>query len=192
MQSRIIIRLPVGEKEQKSLEGLQRLFAEVCTCLWDVVRESRCWNRVALHHLAYHGLRAKYPEMGSQMLCNAIYSVCRVARAICQGASSPWNVAQFPARSIPRVVFSAFAPVYFDRHTLSIKNGQFSMYSLEGRLRFGVALPDEEVSRFQREKVKEIVLARDVDGYFLAVEFGSDSDLVKRDDFLPEYVVVQE
>ncbi len=44
------------------------------------LHQTKVWNRVALHHLMYRNLRDQFPEMGSQMVCNAIYSVSRTCR----------------------------------------------------------------------------------------------------------------
>ena len=84
---------PTPEQFQR-LCVLQEEFARVCNALAPVVRDSRCWNRVALHHMAYKSLREQFPAMGSQMVCNAIYSVCRSSRLIYQHPASPFNLSR--------------------------------------------------------------------------------------------------
>ena len=72
------------------------------------------------------------------------------------------------ARSIWRGWGQAFAaaavcdsrPVYFDRHTLSLKAGQLSMFTLDGRMRFQLALAAQDEERFHAQKLREIVLSR--------------------------------
>ena len=54
-----------------------------------LVQQTKVWNRVALHHLAYRQLREQFPEMGSQMVCNAIYSVSRTGRLVFQHPPKP-------------------------------------------------------------------------------------------------------
>ena len=69
-----MLRIPLHASPEQSarLQALQAAFAESCNHLSPLVQKSRVWNRVALHHLAYKELRQKYPDMGSQMICNVI------------------------------------------------------------------------------------------------------------------------
>ncbi|MDP2784275.1 MAG: hypothetical protein Q8O38_06735 [Sulfurimicrobium sp.] len=153
------------------MQALQNVFAEVCNALAPVVQQTRCWNRVALHHLAYHDLRGSFPQMGSQMVCNAIYSVSRAYRLVLQHPGSPWNVAKHPEMAIPRVSFLPDSPVFFDRHTLSLKDGRLSLYTLDGRMRFQLELKAEDLVRFRQDKLREIVLAKTPQGYQLSFWF---------------------
>ena len=147
--------------------ALQSLFARACNNLAPLVSQSRCWNRVALHHLAYKGLRERYPQLGSQMVCNVIYSVCRAARLVYQHPQSPWNVARTGQASLPVIAFSDDTPVFFDRHTLSIKKGQVSLFTLDGRMRFELGLAEADEMRFRQEKLREISLEKRGGSYFL-------------------------
>ena len=71
------------------------------------------------------------------------------------------NVNRLGTRPLPRLHFLPQAPVYFDRHTLSIKSGQVSMYTMDGRIHFELGLgPDAEL-RFRRERLREILLTSD-------------------------------
>src|SRR5205085_1408721 len=111
-------------EQAERLRQLQAAFAEVCNALAPTVRERRLWNRVTLHHLMYRPLRERFPAMGSQMVCNAIYAVCRAARIVYQHPASPFHVNRFPAaKLLPLLHFQAASPVFFDRHTLSLKDG---------------------------------------------------------------------
>lgn len=192
MKSKIILRLRTDAEQFASLERLQALFAEACSALGPVVRETRCWNRVALHHLAYRNLREKFPALGSQMICNAIYSVSRSARLIFQGANSPWNIERRPDAPLPALRFAPNAPVYFDRHTLSLRQGKLSLYTLDGRLRFDVGLRSADEQRFREEKLKEVVLSRDAQGFFLVFSFGDAEDKKPVSPDLPQYVLIAE
>ncbi|RIX44165.1 MAG: hypothetical protein D3M94_15820 [Rhodocyclales bacterium GT-UBC] len=192
MNSRTILRLNTSPEQVASLERLQAAFAQVCSALWPVVRENRCWNRVALHHLTYHKLREQFPALGSQMVCNAIYSVCRMARFLFQNKASPWSLEKRPGMPLPMLEFAPTAPVYFDRHTLSIRLARLSMYSLDGRMRFDVDLSPEDDRRFKEEKLKEIVMSRDDQGFFLMFFFGEDAEKPVEPSELPQYVVVLE
>lgn len=166
-----ILRVPLaGSPEQIArLQSLQAAFAEVCNALAPIVRDTRCWNRVALHHMVYKRLREQFPHMGSQMVCNAIYSVSRASRMVYQLPGSPFNVAKLGAQTLPLLKFGDNCPVYFDRHTLSVKGGELSMYTLDGRMRFQLALQPADEANFHQKKLREIVLSRKPDGVFQLV-----------------------
>lgn len=189
---------PTPEQAQR-LYGLQEEFARVCNALAPMVRDTRCWNRVALHHMAYKVLREQFPAMGSQMVCNAIYSVCRSSRLIYQHPASPFNVARMEGRPLPLLRFLAISPVYFDRHTLSIKSGRLSMYTLDGRMRFDLALGPADEAAFHTSKLREVALTRGERGGFVLSFWLGDADTVPVDETenssvneIPEYLMVEE
>jgi hypothetical protein len=153
------------------LRALQIAFADVCNAIAPVVQQTRCWNRVALHHLVYHPMRERYPGLGSQMICNAIYAVCRSARLVLQHPKSPWNVGKRPGAPLPLLRFVPNAPVYFDRHTLSLKEGTLSMFTLDGRMRFNVQLSVADAARFHSEKLVEVMLVSTPVGFDLYFQF---------------------
>lgn len=190
MKSKVSLRLRPDAAQFASLERLQALFAEACSALGPVVRETRCWNRVALHHLAYRSLREQFPALGSQMICNAIYSVSRSARAVFQNPASPWSLERRPEQPLPLLRFAPTAPVYFDRHTLSLRQGKLSLYTLDGRLRFDVGLRPADEKRFREEKLREVVLSRDAQGFFLVFSFGEAEDRKTVSAELPQYVLI--
>jgi hypothetical protein len=199
-----VLRIPLqAEPDQvQRLQALQVGFARVCNALAPQVQQTKVWNRVALHHLSYRQLREQFPEMGSQMVCNAIYSVSRTARLVFQHPQSPFNLARLGSKPLPLLRFADSCPVYFDRHTLSLKAGQLSMFTLDGRMRFQLALaaPDEE--RFHTQKLREIVLSRRSDGVYelafmlVSAQEGSDAQAQAGADSamgeIPEYIVVEE
>lgn len=195
------LRIPLNTTADQlaSLQALQVAFAQVCNALAPTVQQTKVWNRVALHHLMYRTLRDQFPGMGSQMVCNAIYSVSRTSRVVFQHPQSPFNLARMGDKPLPLLRFSDSCPVYFDRHTLSVKAGQLSMYTLDGRIRFALALkPEDEVS-FNEKKLREIVLSRRPDGVFeLSFLFSDGQDENPPESNLasgaevPEYVMVEE
>jgi hypothetical protein len=194
MSSSLALTLNTSQHQAESLQALQLLFSEACNSLAPIVRETRCWNRVALHHLTYKGLRERFPQLGSQMVCNAIYSVSRSARIVYQHPQSPWNAARDPAKSLPLLRFLPAAPVYFDRHTLSLKSGQLSLFTLDGRMRFKLDLSAADELQFQNSKLREIVLTRNADRFLLQFQFADALDLPEPGTLawtdLPEYLVV--
>ncbi len=201
MNSLLRIPLHASPEQTERLEALQKGFAQVCNALAPLAQQTRVWNRVALHHLAYRQLREQFPDMGSQMVCNAIYSVSRTSRLVFQQPASPFFLGTWGDRPLPTLRFSDTCPVYFDRHTLSIKAGQLSMFTLDGRMRFQLELREQDEQAFHLRKLREVVLARRADGVFelsfLLAEVG-DKDggptLVANATLaeIPEYVVVEE
>jgi hypothetical protein len=172
---KFMLRVPLNTTpaQMARLMALQGAFAQVCNALSPVVVQTKVWNRVALHHLMYRTLRERFPDMGSQMVCNAIYSVSRTCRLVYQSPQSPFNMSRMRDKPLPMVRFSDNSPVYFDRHTLSVKSGQLSMYTLDGRMRFALALTPADEAQFKAQKLFEIMMSRRPDGLFeLAFLFG--------------------
>lgn len=166
MQPLLKVTLSVSPEQAERLQALQTAFAQVCNALSPLVQQTRCWNRVTLHHLAYKDLRQQFPTIGSQMICNAIYSVSRTGRLVYQHPKSPFNLARLGSKGLPLLRFSDNSPVYFDRHTLSLKSGVLSIYTLDGRMRFALALTAEQEMDFHEKKLREVVLSRGTDGVF--------------------------
>ena len=206
MDALLRIPLETTPAQVQRLLQLQQGFAQLCNALAPLVQQTRVWNRVALHHLAYRQLREAFPQMGSQMVCNAIYSVSRTCRLVFQSPSSPLHLDKLGDRPLPLLRFGANSPVYFDRHTLSIKAGQLSMFTLDGRMRFELALAPEVQQRFAQQKLREVVLqqgqasASGVPSFalvFLLVDHQQEQDGARalplpQPGELPEYVMVDE
>jgi hypothetical protein len=172
MNFSVRIALTPSPEQHARLMALQAAFAQVCNELSPVVQHTRVWNRVALHHMAYKGLREKFPALGSQMVCNAIYSVSRASRLIFQTPGSPFHVSRLAGRALPLLRFTDTCPVYLDRHTLSLKQGQVSMFTLDGRMKFQLALSAQQETAFHTQKLLEIVLQRVGLQFELAFQFG--------------------
>jgi len=172
MNSLVSIALSTTAEQTARLRALQIAFAEVCNALVPTVRETRIWNRVTLHHMTYKALRERFPALGSQMVCNAIYSVSRSCRMVFQSAGSPFHLSVLGEKPLPMMRFMDTSPVYFDRHTLSLKSGQVSMYTLDGRMRFQLTLRPEDEAAFHHRKLVEIVLKRSGEAFSLNFRFG--------------------
>ena len=200
MNSTLSIPFDTSPEQVQRLFALQQGFAQVCNALAAVVQQTRVWNRVALHHLTYRQMREQFPQMGSQMVCNAIYSVSRTCRMVFQHPQSPFHLSRLGDKPLPLLRFADSCPVYFDRHTLSLKAGQLSMFTLDGRMRFQLELGAEAEEAFQKRKLREIVLSRaSGDSYTLSfvfsdseIEASSSSVSVSEDAEIPEYVMVDE
>jgi hypothetical protein len=201
-----LLRIPLNTTaaQFERLLSLQRVFAQVCNQLAPEVSRTRVWNRVALHHLHYRSLREQYPTLGSQMVCNAIYAVSRTARLVYQSPASPFSVQKTGDRPLPVLRFAETCPVYFDRHTLSLKVGKLSLFTLDGRMQFELTLLPEQLAMFEQGKLREIVLSRGADAVFVlsfwlesavalppnepAVELPEASDTAV---LIPDYVSVE-
>ncbi|WP_083215186.1 hypothetical protein [Comamonas aquatica] len=198
-----VIRIPLQTTQEQALRlhYLQQGFAQLCNALAPLVQSTRIWSRVALHHLAYRQLREQFPSMGSQMVCNAIYSVSRTCRMVFQHPCSPFHLNKLGEGQLPLLRFSDTCPVYFDRHTLSLKEGVLSMFTLDGRMRFQLSLDSEVERRLQTQKLREVVLSREADGVFVlsfvlidsvAVAAIEGSMELPEPGGLPDYVMVDE
>lgn len=204
-----LIRVPLNTTSEQyaRLCALRVMFAQVCNQLAPNVQQSRVWNRVALHHLHYRALREQFPALGSQMVCNAIYAVSKMARLIYQHPQSPYNPVSRPSGRLPLLRFADSCPVYFDRHTLSIKPGQLSLFTMDGRMHFELVLGADRLAIFEQAKLREIVL-NERPGQVFELSFFLEStdvpDSAEVDDsevmglgdaasprFIPEYVSVE-
>jgi len=199
MKTSLRVSLNASPDEAAKLRQLQAVFAKVCNALAPTVQKTKVWNRVALHHMAYKPLREQFPQVGSQMVCNAIYSVSRHSRLLFQNPQSPFNIARLGTRPLPLLRFTDRAPVYFDRHTLSIRDGRLSMYTLDGRLCFDVGLKPDDEAMFRDKRLREVVLSRagaERDRFELAFAFSDKDDDEPQGHHasseLPEYMLVEE
>ena len=117
------IRLDLDFSQIQKSISLTEAYENACNQIVPFVVEHRCWNRVALHNLAYSKVRAS-SKLGSQMVCNAIFSVCKA-----------YQNRQIPkGEEIPTIVFRRGRSVHFDKRTYTIKGEYISLYTLEGRI----------------------------------------------------------
>jgi hypothetical protein len=200
MNFQVTLPLQANAEQAASLVGLQRLFAQACNLLSVLARDNRCWNRVALHHLGYKLVRVRFPQLGSQMACNAVYSVSRSCRLVYQSPGSPFNVLKLGLQPLPLIRFADSCPVYFDRHTVSIKAQRLSMFTLDGRVKFDVALADDQLQAFHSKKLKEIVLSRNGHGVYSLQFLLQEANVLSVDEgavaqgpaWVPDYLNIEE
>lgn len=144
------IRLEVTAEQSSRLATLRTAYADACNRLVPVVTEHRCWNRVALHRLAYARLRAETP-LGSQMCCNALFSVCKAYKA----QKTLGRIRK--DAPVPEIRFSR-ASVHFDKRTYTLNGETVSLNTLDGRLTLGMRLGDHQRRLMASGKVKEAEL----------------------------------
>jgi len=165
------LRLKVTSEQAARLSALRSAYAEACNGLVPLVREARCWNRVALHRLAYRRLRQETP-LGAQMACNAIFSVCKAYRS--QRALG--RIAQGTA--VPEVSFD-HASVHFDHRTYTLKSEAVSLNTLQGRMGVTMILGDHQRQILKSGKPKEAELvSRQGHWYFNLVVESLDRESV--------------
>ena len=172
MNSIVHITLSMDAPMRARLDRLRIEFARACNWVAPIAQANHCWNRVALHHLSYHGLREAFPDLGSQMACNAIYAVCRSYRLLLGHPQSPYFGKKLAEGQLPFISFLDHSPVFFDRHTLSLQKNVLSLFTLEGRLRFGIGLNEADEKRFRTEKLREIQLLSENSEYVMTMLFG--------------------
>ena len=124
MKRTISIRLKVTKEQEEQLLKLQNAFLAACNSVVPTAMEHRCWNRIALHNLVYSQTR-QTSVLGSQMVCNAIFAVCKAYKAKMILKDEP----------VPLIQFHKNRSVHFDKRTYSIKGTTISLYTLEGRIR---------------------------------------------------------
>jgi hypothetical protein len=115
---------------------------------------------------------------------------------IFQSPSSPLHIQRLADKPLPLLQFLPSAPVYFDRHTLSIRHGGLSMYTLDGRMRFQINLSPQDEERFASLRLQEIVLRGAGEQFSLSFSFGDEpaqaASVQLNDEFLPHYVLLHQ
>lgn len=167
------IKLSISKEEASHLKSLQKEYAAACNLIVPVVIEHRCWNRVALHNLIYDQLRST-TRLGSQMVCNAIFSVCKAYQA-----QNELGKIQKDA-PIPNITFNK-GSVHFDKRTYSLtKAGKLSLYTLSGRIKVSLIIGNHQKKLLGQGTPKEAELIfRNGNWYFnLVLEL---TDPVKKD-----------
>lgn len=147
------IELLLNSEQSDKIAKLHTQFIDLCNAIVPYVYQHQCWNRVALHHLVYHGMRRKYPNMGSQLICNAINLVCKFANHVYQKKKDIYK-----NDGIPFIIISQKNPVILDAHTLSIKNNIISITTLEGRMKVSVSLKDDHLEAIKENALSESYL----------------------------------
>jgi putative transposase len=140
MQRTISIKLNTTPEQCIELDMLQTLFNQTCSTISSIAMTSRCWNRVDLHHLSYYKIRSDKSNekkiLGSQMVCNAIKSVCDAYKVL--------KIKK--TEEVPQIMFRQRASVHFDKRTYSLKDESISLYTLSGRI-----IVPTNLGKFQRD-----------------------------------------
>jgi len=144
------IRLDATPEQAAALAALRTAYADACNRLGPIVREHRLWNRVGLHQRVYSGLRDATP-LGSQMCCNAIFTVCKAYKAQKELGRIRKDA------PVPEIRFDR-ASVHFDKRTYTLKADHVSLYTLDGRITVALSPGDHQRRILESGEAKEAEL----------------------------------
>jgi putative transposase len=147
MKFTISILLEPIKEQWLQLFELQHAYQSACTDLVPYVVSHRCWNRVDLHKLAYSKVRSS-SVLGSQMICNAIFSVCKAYK----------NRTILKGEEVPTIRFHKNRSVHFDKRTYSIKGDVLSLYTPKGRIKVKMEMGVFQQNYFSQGVPKEAEL----------------------------------
>ena len=142
-----------AESEQK-LHLTRALYRDACHLLVDFVCKDpaqRNWQRFNLHHAAYHTVRATMPDLGSQMLCNAIRSVSSAYKA---------ELSKHPRKNktdpLKRIVFKN-PSIHLDKNTITYHSDltTATVYTVQGRVKVDLCPGEFQKRLLQQGKLKE-------------------------------------
>jgi IS605 OrfB family transposase len=122
----VSIKLIATHEQAMALSALADTYAKACNAIVPLAVEHRCWNRVALHHLSYYPVREKLPELGSQMVCQAVHRVADAYKTL------KANKGIAKDKPVPSISFTP-SSVNFDKRTYSINGETLSLFTLGGR-----------------------------------------------------------
>ena len=128
MKRTVSLRILATPEQQKVLAELQNMFASACNYVVPVAIAERCSNRVKLHHHCYYGIREQFPELGSQMACNAVHQVVKAYKSLFS------NRPKLKKDSWPVIFFRKSSSVHFDKRTYSLRGKSLSLFTLQGRI----------------------------------------------------------
>ncbi len=172
----ISLKLLATKEQNVALKLLATLFSKACNSIVPISQEHRCWNRVALHHLSYYGIRQQFPELGSQMVCNAVQAVADACKALKARKGIPKD------KPVRQIIFKP-ASVPFDKRTYSIKQDTVSLFTTNKRIHVSFICGDYQkkllVSGSPREAT--LVLRKKVWYFNLVLEF-PDQPLIESKD----------
>src|SRR3569832_785211 len=118
--------------------------------------------RVPLKTSPEEAAKLRQLQLAFATACNALAPIVQKTRV--------WNrvaLHHMAYKPLPGLRFNDTSPVYFDRHTLSVKQGNLSMYTLDGRMRFQIGLSTQDEVKFRTHKLREVILTRQGESFVL-------------------------
>ena len=150
MKRTISLKLILPQEYVELLLKTEQAFSDGCNAIVPFVIENRCWNSVALHHLSYYKIRKDIPNLGSQMVCNAIRKVCYSYKAL--------KIKK--GKEIPKINFKKSSSVHYCARTFSLKGKELSLFTVNGRIRCPFCLGQNHATYLEQGKIKEAELVR--------------------------------
>jgi len=147
MKRTISIKLRLTKDQSNQLASLRDAFLNACNQIVPFAVQHRCWNRVALHNICYTAIRTS-SQLGSQMVCNAIFSVCKAYK----------NKCIVKGENVPVIRFHKNRSIHFDKRTYSLKGNFLSLYTLQGRMRVEMQMGPFQQTYFSQGIPKEAEL----------------------------------
>lgn len=150
MKRTVSLKLDLTQEQSESLSHTQIAFSKGCNAIVPFALENRCWNQVALHQLCYYKVRKDLPNLGSQMICNAIRKVCASYKVLKIKKS----------QEIPTITFKDSSSIHYCARTFSLKGETLSLYSINGRIRCKYKTGTHQEHYLEKGKIKEGELVR--------------------------------
>ena len=125
----------------EKLQRTQELFRRACNLLVDIIREDtekklRLWQRFNLHHAGYYRVREAVPELGAQLVCNAVRAVSAAYKTLL--SNSPKYVKD-KNLELPKIVFKNVG-IHLDARTLTFSKDRTTAIVFTSQKRVSVRL----------------------------------------------------
>ncbi len=160
MKRTISIKLLTTNQQDELLCEMQTLFAQACNSVVPFVVENHCTNAVKLHHLAYYAVREVVPNIGSQMVCNAIRKVSSSYKSLAA------NRKLSKKDELPITSFSDNTSIHFDKRTYTLKDNAVSLFTTQGRIIVPMKIGVFQQNYLDIGKIKEAELIKKQKGWF--------------------------
>jgi IS605 OrfB family transposase len=149
MKRTVSIKLNPTTEQVEALLKLQAEFANACNLIVPFAQDNRCWNRVALHHLAYYPVR-EATGLGSQLVCNAVKAVADAYKVLKLGRHD----------GVPVIHFRKIGSVHVDARTYRLMDKAVSLYTLKGRALVKMTMGGFQADYLATGKPREAKLVR--------------------------------
>lgn len=129
----------------EKLQRTQALFRRACNLLVDIIREDtekklRLWQRYNLHHAGYYRVREAVPELGAQLVCNAVRAVSAAYKTLLSNNS---KYAKDKKLELPKIVFKNVG-IHLDARTLTFSKDRTtaSVFTSQKRVSVRASAPE--------------------------------------------------
>lgn len=160
MKRTVSLRIIATPEQQELLAELQNTFAAACNSVVPVAVTERCSNRVKLHHSCYYSIREQFPELGSQMSCNAVHQVSKAYKSLLS------NRPKFKKEVWPVISFHNRTSVHFDKRTYTLRGKTLFLFTLQGRITVELKTGAFQNAYLLKGQAKEAELVRKPKGWF--------------------------